>query len=232
MRLLLLEDDPDLAPVLRMALERRAIIVDTAATLAEAREALVRGIPYAVVLLDRRVPDGDGVDLLAEIQILADPPATILLTALDEIGDRIRGLDSGADDYIAKPFDMGELLARIRAVQRRHRPARIREVTVADLSFDFIHREARVDGEVLSLPRRELAALEALMQRAGRVVTRETLEAAVWSFDDDVRTDAIEPHLSRLRRRLNQRNAGVSIHALRGIGYLLRAEPADRKTVR
>jgi DNA-binding response OmpR family regulator len=224
MRLLLLEDDLDLAPVLRTALERRDIVVDLVGTLAEAREALASGNPYAVALLDRRVPDGDGIDLLADIQSLREPPATILLTALDEVADRVRGLDRGADDYLAKPFDMGELLARIRAVQRRHRPAEAKETTVGGLTFDFINREARVGGETLALPRRELAALELLMHRAGRVVTREALEAAVWSFDDEVRADAIEPHLSRLRRRLVDRGAGVVIHALRGVGYLLKAE--------
>lgn len=224
MRLLLLEDDQELAPVLRTALERRGIVVDVAGTLEEAREALAAGTPYAVALLDRRVPDGDGIDLLATIHTLREPPATIMLTALDEIRDRIRGLDCGADDYVAKPFDIEELLARIRAVQRRHQPAEAREATVGALTFDFINREARIGGDVLALPRRELAALELLVRRAGRVVTREALEAAVWSYDDEVRPDAIEPHLSRLRRRLAERAAGVAIHALRGVGYLLKAE--------
>lgn len=223
MRLLLMEDDPDLAPVLRNALERRGIVVDVTGTLAETREALAAGVPYTVALLDRRVPDGDGIDLLATIRALREPPATIMLTALDDVRDRIRGLDCGADDYVAKPFDIDELLARVRAVQRRHQPADAHDVTVGALTFDFINREARVGEEWLALPRRELAALELLMRRAGHVVTREALEGAVWSFDDDVRPDAIEPHLSRLRRRLAEHETGVVIHALRGVGYLLKA---------
>lgn len=224
MRVLLLEDDRELAPVLRAALERRGMVVDLAMTLADAREALISGAPYAVALLDRRLPDGDGVDLLADVARLREPPATVMLTALDEVRDRVRGLDAGADDYLAKPFEMDELMARIRAVQRRHRPVDAREARIGRLSFDFANREAAVSGEVIALPRRELAALELLMRRAGRVVTREALEAAVWSFDDDVRADAIEPHLSRLRRRLSDRAAGVVIHALRGVGYLIKAE--------
>jgi DNA-binding response OmpR family regulator len=223
MRLLLVEDDASLAAAVRGALERRGFIVDVAASLDEAREALTHAAVFAAALLDRRLPDGDGVDLLANICRMPTPPATIMLTALDEVQDRIRGLDAGADDYLAKPFDIDELVARLRAVRRRHQAAQVRVVTVGRLSFDLVNREACVDGAPLMLPRRELAALEQLVRRAGHVVTREALEAAVWSFDDEVRTDAIEPHLSRLRRRMAERKAGVVIHALRGVGYLLKA---------
>lgn len=224
MRLLLVEDDADLANALRGALERRGFIVDTAPTLESAREALARSSCFAVALLDRRLPDGDGVELLGTIGRMRTPPATILLTALDDVRDRIEGLDAGADDYLAKPFHVDELIARVRAVRRRHHPAEDAVTKIGRLSFDLVNREASVDGTALLLPRRELAALEQLVRRAGRVVTREALEAAVWNFDDEVRTDAIEPHLSRLRRRLGEREAGVAIHALRGVGYLLKAE--------
>jgi len=227
MRVLLLEDDTELSAALRSALERRAMVVDVVETLADAREALAGDVPYAVAVFDRRVPDGDGLDLVSVARARRDSPAVLMLTALDEVRDRVRGLDIGADDYVAKPFDVDELAARLRAVCRRRTPVEARTMRIGRLTLDLDSREVRVGGDLLNPPRRELIALETLMRRAGRVVTRDALEAAMWGFDDDVRPDAIEPHISRLRRRLSESGAGVTIHATRGVGYSLRAENAE-----
>ncbi len=177
---------------------------------------------HALVLLDRRLPDGDGVSLIPAIRQSSAAPPIILLTALDDVCDRVSGLDAGADDYVAKPFDLDELLARMRAVLRRPPTLAERTLTVARATLDLDARTVRIGGEPLTLPRRELLAFELLMRRAGRVVTREALGAAVYGQDDFVGSSAIEPHLSRLRRRLAEHKAGLDIHGIRGVGYLLR----------
>ena len=223
MRILLVEDDEELAAALVQALTRRSFLVDRVACLADAQMALER-TPYQMVLLDRRLPDGDGLSALPAIRRLRPPPPVLMLTALDGVSEVVAGLDRGADDYVAKPFEVEELLARMRALLRR--PA----VQVADLvSFGKLtyapeRREAAVDGAPLLLPRRELLVLEVLLRGAGRVVTLESLEAAVYGIDDIVDPTSIRPHISRLRRRLEDAGSGVTISALRGIGYMLRRQ--------
>ncbi len=221
MRILLVEDEPDLANALIAALNRRGYLVDHVETLADGEEALASNA-HALVLLDRRLPDGDGVSLIPAIRQSAATPPIILLTALDDVCDRVSGLDAGADDYVAKPFDLDELLARMRAVLRRPPTLAERTLTLARATLDLDARTVRIGGEPLTLPRRELLAFELLMRRAGRVVTREALGAAVYGQDDFVGSSAIEPHLSRLRRRLAEHKAGLDIHGIRGVGYLLR----------
>lgn len=221
MRILLVEDEPDLASALSAALTRRDCLVDHVETLADGEEALASGV-HTLVLLDRRLPDGDGVSLIPAIRRSPSAPPIILLTALDDVRDRVTGLDAGADDYVAKPFELDELLARMRAVLRRPPPQAERTITVARATLDLDARTVQIGGEPLTLPRRELLAFELLMRRAGRVVTREALEAVVYGQDDFVGPSAIEPHLSRLRRRLEEREAGLEIHGVRGVGYMLR----------
>lgn len=224
MRILLVEDEPELASALAAALARRDCLVDHVETLADAEEAVNAGV-HTLVLLDRRLPDGDGVSLIPAIRRSPSSPPVILLTALDDVRDRVTGLDAGADDYVAKPFDMEELLARMRAVLRRPPPQAERTITVARATLDLDSRSVMIDGEPLTLPRRELLAFELLMRRAGRVVTREALEAVVYGQDDIVGPSAIEPHLSRLRRRLEEQRAGLEIQGVRGVGYMLRVSP-------
>lgn len=223
MRILMVEDEEEIAGTLRAALERRRFVVDWVPTLAQARDAILDPGVRAV-LLDRRLPDGDGLGLLPALRALPDPPPVIVLTARGQTAERVEGLDSGADDYLVKPFELDELLARLRAAARRRGQAVTEPLVLGALSFDVAHREARVHGEPLPIPRRELALLEVLLRRAGRVVLRETIEAAVFGFDDAPASNTLDSHVSRLRHRLAESGAGISIHALRGVGYMAKAE--------
>lgn len=222
MRILLVEDETELAVALRAALIRRGFVVDWVPELDQARAA-IREAEFRAVLLDRRLPDGDGMTLLPAIRALPDPPPVILLTARTLTAERVEGLDAGADDYLAKPFEIDELLARLRAVSRRRANGTAEPLSLGALRFDPMHREASVDGRPLHLPRRELALLDLLLRRAGRVVQRETIEAALFGFDDAPLSNTLDAHVSRLRRRLAESEAGVVIHALRGVGYLAKA---------
>jgi DNA-binding response OmpR family regulator len=223
MRILLVEDEIEMAAALRAALARRGFVVDRVRTLEDAHIAL-KEPGVRAVLLDRRLPDGDGLSLLSVLRAMADPPPVIVLTALGQTMERVEGLDAGADDYLVKPFELDELLARLRAVARRRAGAAVEPLTLGALSFDTVHREAQVSGNPLQLPRREIALLDVLLRRAGRVVLRETIEAALFGFDDAPASNTLDSHVSRLRRRLSEAGAGVAIHALRGVGYMAKAE--------
>ncbi|MBX9827115.1 MAG: response regulator transcription factor [Xanthobacteraceae bacterium] len=224
MRILLVEDEAEMAGALSSALKGYDMVVDHVPTLAEAEEAISADV-HAAVLLDRQLPDGDGLALIPKLRARADGVPIIVLTARSELADRIAGLDSGADDYLAKPFAVEELLARLRAVLRRPAGLQADSVRAGRLAFDFGHREASVDGRLLDLPRRELLVLEALLRRMGRTVLRPTLEEAVYNFDDEIQSNALDTHVSRLRRKLTDANAGVEIHSIRGVGYLLKQVP-------
>lgn len=224
MRVLLVEDEPEMASAISAALRKYDMVVDHVSTLAEAAEAMNPSV-HGAVLLDRQLPDGDGLSLIPLLRGKGVDAPVIVLTAHGELADRIAGLDTGADDYLAKPFAVEELLARLRAVLRRPAHVLSRVVRVGRLSFNVSHREASVDGEALDLPRRELLVLEALISRLGRTVLRTSLEEAVYSFDDEIRSNALDAHVSRLRRKLAQANAGVEIHGVRGVGYLLKPGP-------
>jgi len=223
MRILLVEDEAELAAALRGALVRRGFVVDWVPDLDQARVA-VQEASLRAVLLDRGLPDGDGLRLLPVIRGLADPPPVIVLTARGQTMERVEGLDAGAEDYLAKPFELDELLARLRVVMRRRSGAARELLVLGALSFDTVHREARVAEEAVHLPRRERAVLELLLRRAGRVVLREAIESAVFGFDDAPASNTLDSHVSRLRRRLAECRSGVVIHPVRGVGYIARAE--------
>ncbi|MHC2436132.1 response regulator [Bradyrhizobium sp. USDA 4451] len=223
MRVLVVEDDPQLGPWLRDTLAAAFGSSDMVATLEEGRAAVaVRN--FDLVVIDRGLPDGDGLALLRDLKQQKPSPATIVLTALDDPIDIARALDEGADDYVAKPFEPIELVARARAVLRRLFLDRGAIVRIGNLSYDVLNREVCVDHTPIVVPRRELAILEAMVRRIGRVVLRETLEVAAYSFDDEIQSNAIEAHVSRLRRRLRAANCKVVIKPVRGLGYLLTGE--------
>nr|WP_283815605.1 response regulator transcription factor [Bradyrhizobium campsiandrae] len=221
---MLVEDEAEMAAALSSALKRYDMVVDHAPTLADAEEAICADV-HVAILLDRQLPDGDGLKLIPKLRARADGVPIIVLTARGELADRIAGLDSGADDYLAKPFAVEELLARLRAVLRRPAGLSPDVIRAGRLVFDLGHREASIDGQPFELPRRELLVLEALIRRMGRTVLRTALEEAVYNFDDEIQSNALDTHISRLRRKLADANAGVEIHGIRGVGYLLKKLP-------
>lgn len=221
MRLLLVEDEPDMAEALGAALSRHAINVDYAPTLAMAREALENQV-HDVVLIDRQMPDGDGMSLLGALRRAGRPIASIIISALGSSKDRIEGLNIGADDYLPKPFEVDELLARIGAVRRRGPEIATQQTVLGDLLYDGQTREALVQGERVQLTRRELLILESLLRRPGRTVTKAVLEDAVYTFDDEIQSNSLEANVSRLRKKLADVGSGTEIHNIRGVGYLIR----------
>lgn len=221
MRILLVEDEKDMASVLIAALARHGIVVDHARTLELAEEASRSGV-HDAVLLDRKLPDGEGLSLIPLLRRQNPGLPVIVLSALGSSDHRIAGLDTGADDYLPKPFAVDELLARLRAVMRRPTQLSSSAVRLGTLCFDLQQRQADIDGVPVDLTRRELLALETLIRRAGRTVTRSVLEDAVYGFDDDIASNTLDAHISRLRRKLS--GAGVEIHGIRGVGYLMRAQ--------
>ena len=220
-RILLVEDDPALAREIVRALERDHWPLDHVSSLADAFEAVIQ-YPYRIVLLDRTLPDGDGIALIPAAKSRPSRPSIIFLTARDEIADRIEGLDGGADDYLVKPFALEELLARMRVACRRPLAGMAPDpIDVGRLSFDPATKEVRIAGRPLALPRRELALLELLVRRSGRVVQRTHLDSELYGFDAEVSPNALETLVSRLRRRLEDAEAGLQLRTIRGVGYML-----------
>jgi DNA-binding response OmpR family regulator len=221
MRILLVEDEPEMVSALRAALKRHDMVVDHAASLGEADDFALEE-NYDAILLDRQLPDGDGLSLVRRLRGRKDGTPVLVLTARGDIPDRVAGLDSGADDYLAKPFAFEELLARLRALLRRPSAVQAQTIRAGHLAFDVGHREATIRGEPLALPRRELLVLEALMRRTGRMVQRAVLMEAVFGLDDEIQSNALDTHVSRLRKKLADAEGGVTINGIRGVGYLLR----------
>lgn len=224
MRLLLVEDELEMAAALSAALGRYDMILDHAPTLDHALAALANHV-HDGIILDRQLPDGDGLSLIARVRALKSGIPVIVLTARGAVDERVRGLDMGADDYLAKPFAVEELLARIRALMRRSPDIAPMTARIGKLVFDFDGRQAQVNGQLLDLPRRELLVLETLARRQGRTVQRSTLEESVYGYDDEIQSNSLDAHVSRLRRKLADTGAGVEIHSIRGVGYLLRPSP-------
>lgn len=221
MRVLLAEDEPEMAELLGSALRAEGLAVDVVASVEEGRAALSVA-RYRLVVLDRRLQDGDGLELLRELGAAPGRPAILVLSALDDAGERVLGLNAGADDYLGKPFDSDELRARIRAALRRSGPTvQAPPITCGRLTYLPDTRELMLGGEPLDLRRREAALLEALMQRVRRVVQRATLVNEVYGFDEEPASNTMDAHISRLRRKLEEQGAEVEIHAVRGIGYVL-----------
>lgn len=221
MRLLLVEDEPEMAANLNAALVHQGIVVDWVSTLQVAEEAVAERL-HDAVLLDRKLPDGDGLSFIAYLRRRRPGVPVIVLSALGSSIDRVAGLDVGADDYLGKPFSVDELMARLRAVLRRSPALAQGEARIGNLVFDLMSREASVAGTSLQLRRRELLVLEALMRRASRTVIRSVLEEAVYGFDDEIQSNTLDAHVSRLRRKLAEANCSAEIHAIRGIGYLIK----------
>ena len=223
MRILLVEDHVRFANFVREGLEKEGFTVDMVET-GSAADAVVSAVRYDAVILDLGLPDEDGVDVLKGWRDRAEETPVLILTARDAVEERVRGLNSGADDYLLKPFDMNELVARVRALLRRPGGALGVVLNAGNVAFDTTAREVRIDGQPISISRREAAVLEQLMRRSGRVVPKDVLEDKIYGFDEEVSSNSVEVHVSRLRKRLTNAGADVAVHTLRGVGYLLADE--------
>ena len=219
-RLLVVEDEVRIAEILRSALSRSGFAVDAVGRCGDARAALEVN-PYDAVILDLGLPDGDGLALLKDMRAWGNAVPVLVLTARDAVEHRVAGIDTGADDYLIKPFAMSEVIARIKALLRRPEGALGALLKSGNIAFDTIGRDLRVGEAVLVLPRRESAILEHLMRRAGRVVPKTVLEEKLYGIDDELGSNAIPVHVHHLRRKLMDRRATVEIHTVRGVGYLL-----------
>ena len=214
MRVLLIEDDPALGSAIRDFLSHQeSCVVDCAGTLAEARTC-VRG-RYAVILLDIGLPDGDGLSLLPRILRRPEPPAVLVLTSFDSLSDRVRGLDSGADDYLVKPFDLAELGARVRAVVRRRAGRRLPLIELGALRIDPAAHEVTLHGKLVELTPQEYALMLEFTEHPRRVLSRSELEDAIYRLDGGAVSNVVEVVVSRLRRKLGR----DAIQTVRGVGY-------------
>lgn len=213
MRLLLLEDDPLLGEGLRDFLRLEGHVVDWCRCLDETRA--VRDEPFDVLLVDWQLPDGSGLDWLRARRTRGDATPALMLTARDLLQHRIEGLDGGADDYLVKPFAPEELAARLRAVQRRLASNAAASLRFGNVEIDLAARHVRNGGQRVELTAREWAVLEALVLRAGRIVPKTDLERLVLGFDAEVASNALEVHVSALRRKLGRE----FIETVRGLGY-------------
>jgi len=223
MRMLLVEDNERLAKTTKQGLERESFAVDTFGTASEA-EAALETVSYDAVILDLGLPDGNGLTILRNMREQGSTTPVIILTARDGVDDRVKGLDTGADDYLLKPFAMEELVARVRALLRRPGGALGLTLTAGNISFDTTAREVRVNEVPINVSRREMGVLEQLMRRNGRVVPKDVLEDKLYGFGEEVLSNSVEVHISRLRKRLSKADASITIHTLRGVGYLLSEE--------
>jgi DNA-binding response OmpR family regulator len=222
MRLLLVEDEVRLGSLLQATLTDAGFAVDRATTLADARWHAGQTL-FDAILLDRGLPDGDGLKLVHELRTARSNTPVLVMTAKDAVPDRVAGLDAGADDYLVKPFASEELLARLRALLRRPGGSLGKFLSAGAVAFDTVERVVTVAGQALALPRHELAALECLLRRMGRVVTKDTLIEQLYAGDDEPASNAVPVHIHNLRKKLETANAAVEIITFRGLGYMLRA---------
>ncbi len=222
MRLLIAEDDPVLADGLMRSLCQMGHAVDVVRTGSEATQILATH-SYDLLILDLGLPGMDGTEVLRRLRSRRATVPVLVVTARDSVPDRVAGLDLGADDYLAKPFDLGELEARVRALIRRGQSAASSLISHGRLAVDVAGRRAAIDGAPVDLSAREFAVLEALLLNTGRVVSRDQLTEKLFSAAEDVGPNAIEVYIHRVRRKLEP--AGVTIRTIRGLGYLIEKPP-------
>ena len=226
-RLLLVEDEPLTIRMLAKGLREQAYAVDVAES-ADAAAALAADHDYDLIVLDLGLPDGDGLTLCRRIRDAGTTAPILILTARDAVDSRIAGLDSGADDYLLKPFDFGELLARLRALVRRGaHPPQNEQLRVGDLLLDTRAQAASCGGSTLPLTTREYALLEFMARRAGRVVAREDIAEHVWDSAYDPLSNVIEVYVRRLRTKMASTPCRDAIRTRRGAGYVLGTGTSD-----
>ena len=229
MRLLIVEDDPRLARVLARGLREEGYAVDAVET---GEAAITQGVlvPYDAIVLDVMLPGRDGLDVVRTLRGRDVHTPVLLLTARDAVGDRIARLDSGADDYLVKPFDFGELLARLRALLRRPEVVQPMQVTVGNLEIDLASHVVTRGGETLVLTGKEFALLELFARNVNRVLTRAEIVAHVWDDNHDPLTNALEVYVNRLRGKIDRAPWPPLLHTRRGAGYVLSETPPPSAT--
>jgi two-component system, OmpR family, response regulator len=221
MHVLAIEDNPRFLELMRSHLTTRGFTVNTAETLADGM-VMAAASCYDVVLLDLSLPDGDGKEFIDWIRHERGSMPIIVLSARSELADRLDSLDMGADDYLVKPFDFDELVARMHAVARRGTLRNGGSLAFADVEFDQRHRQVLVNGQIVKLRPRETALLELLLRHAGAPIHRDML----YSLDEEIGSNVLDVHVHHLRRRLAEAGARVSIATVRGHGYALRGDEA------
>jgi DNA-binding response OmpR family regulator len=225
MRILLAEDEPKVAEHVRAGLVAEGYAVDVATDGDEA-VWLAEENKYDALLLDVTMPHKDGFTVVRHLrrkQILAP---VIFITARDDVQDKVRGLDAGADDYLTKPFSISELLARLRAVLRRQRPSSATVVRVGDLELDLVAHEARRAAEQIVLTPREFALLEFLISNSPKPVSKTAIVEHVWDQHFDSETNVVNVYVNMLRKKIDRSGLKPLIHTVRGVGFALREEPA------
>lgn len=225
MRILLVEDNRPLAARFAAHITKHGLAVDICDTAADA-VAAAQSADYDVVLLDLGLPDADGMDVLKWLREERSSVPVLVITARATIRDRVASLNAGADDYLVKPFDLDELVARIYALARRAKHRLDIDLKCGNVAFDASSREAIVAGRRISLRRREAALLETLLRRKGHAVAKDALQASVYNFDEEIGSNSIEVHIHRLRQRLTEAGSTANITTIRGLGYLLREDGA------
>jgi two-component system OmpR family response regulator len=218
MRILVAEDDAVLAEGVMRTLRQSGHAVDWVKNGAEADCALAAN-PFDLLILDLGLPKRSGLDVLKHLRAGDSRLPVLILTALDGVRDRVRGLDAGADDYLVKPFELAELEARVRALIRRSQAVRSPKLRFGGLTVDTVARRASIGAEPLDLTPREWAVLEYLLMRIGQVVSKEHMLQAMCSWDDSLTHNAVEVYISRLRSKLQ--HAGIRIRTVRGFGYMV-----------
>jgi DNA-binding response OmpR family regulator len=214
MSILLVEDNADLAANLVTALRKEKFTVNH---VANGKDALhvISTEPPDIVILDLGLPDMDGLDVLKQLRARQPDLPVLLLTARGSVSDKVAGLDGGADDYLAKPFEILELLARLRVLSRRNGTANSQVIAVGTVSLDAVTQQVRVEDQIIDLSRREYMLLKALMENAGRIQTRDQLDRKLYGWGEEVASNAVEVHVHHLRKKLG---AGF-IQTIHGVGY-------------
>ena len=227
MRILVVEDEADLNLLLRKVLTKAGYTVDGCLD-GEAAQDHLLGTQYDGILLDVMLPKKDGYTLVQELRAKGDDTPVLFITARDSIADRVRGLDLGGDDYLVKPFDFAELLARIRAMTRKRVGQRSNCFTVGDLTLDTERRQARRGGVEIPLLPKEFSILEYLVRNKERVISREQIEDQIWNYDYAGSSNNVDGYLSRLRKKIDGGREEKLLHTMRGVGWVIR-EPRGKE---
>lgn len=221
MRILIVEDEPSLLKIIAKRLKEEGYSVDMAKDGKEARNYIL-SVNYDCIILDIMIPEIDGITLIKQLRLRKISAPVLFLTAKDSIEDRVTGLDSGADDYLVKPFSFDELLARIRAMLRRKQEGKSTVLSINGLRMDTLTREVYRDGGIIELTSKEYAILEYFLRNQNRVLTKSQIAEHVWNYDFEYNSNIVEVYIRYLRRKIDEGYKTRLIHTIRGGGYMLK----------